>query len=70
MSKLVNWDWNKESTETDDIEDMFIQPKSNLKLPIDSSQILTREDLLKLSIDSDLEASKETFDFSIKKQGN
>ena len=62
MSRLVNWEWDKHM-KSDDIEDMFLPSKEKLDPPIESTQILTREDLLKMSIESDLQASKDAFDF-------
>lgn len=62
MSRLVNWEWEKHLI-NDDIEDMFLPSKKKLDPPIESTEILTREDLLKLSVESDVQASKDTFNF-------
>ena len=66
MSRLVNWEWDKDvkSVKSDDIEDLFILSNKKLCPPIESIEIFTRDDLLKLSIESDLQASKDAFDFA------
>jgi hypothetical protein len=63
MAKLVNWDWDKYA-KNDDIEDMFLSPKNANEPPIEENEIVTRDDLLKLSIESDLQACKDAFDFT------
>lgn len=64
MSRLVNWEWDSEQNKTKDIEDLFLPSKKKKEdPPINHTEILTRDDMLRLSIKSDLEASKDAFDF-------
>lgn len=63
MAKLVNWDWDKYS-KIEDMEDMFVLSKSTTVEEPPIQEILTRYDLLNLSIESDIAASKNAFDFS------
>lgn len=73
MSKLVNWEWDvvERSIESNnDIEDLFVEKKRKHAAPIDYTappidpvHVLTRDDILQLSLQSDLKASMDAFDF-------
>jgi hypothetical protein len=64
MSKLVNWEWEKEKNESNDMEDMFTMKKQKIEPPIPTeTRILNKNELEDILIKSDLRACEDAFDF-------